>query len=164
MGGMIVDLAIRTTKKGDRFALFRLEDQFTSVKIVCWPEQFNRFKHLIEADNALLVKGRLEVADDGGVTIITQELQPLEGARATAARELTIQIPENSLTADRLSLLSELVNASAGQATVILELITSLQQMVRIRPNQFLRVKITHELETKIKTICPAWEVRYALN
>ncbi len=164
MGGIVIDLAVRTTKKGDRFALFRLEDQFTSVKIVCWPEQFNRYKSLIEADNALLIKGRLEVADDGGVTIITQEMQPLDGARANAAREMTIKIPEASLTADRLSSLSDLFNTNAGHATVVLELLTPTQQLVKIRPNQFLRVKISSELETKIKMICSDWEVSFILN
>ncbi|MFN7926368.1 MAG: DNA polymerase III subunit alpha [Blastocatellia bacterium] len=164
MGGIVIDLAVRTTKKGDRFALFRLEDQFTSVKIVCWPEQFNRYKALIEADNALLVKGRLEVADDGSVTIITQELQPLEGARAIAAREMAIKMPEASLTPERLSLLSELFNTNAGHSSVLLELITPTRQVVKIRPHQFLRVKLSPELETKIKQICADWEVSFVLN
>src|SRR5262249_48260690 len=43
LGGIIVELALKTTKKGDRFALFRLEDQYGSVKVVCWPEQFNKY-------------------------------------------------------------------------------------------------------------------------
>jgi DNA polymerase III subunit alpha len=164
MGGIVIDLAVRTTKKGDRFALFRLEDQFTSVKIVCWPEQFNRYKALIEADNALLIKGRLEVADDGNVTIVTQEVQPLDGARAIAAREMAIKIPEASLTEKRLALLSELFNTNAGHATVTLELITPSQQVVRIRPNQFLRIKISPELEREIQQICADWAVSYLLN
>lgn len=164
MGGIIIDLAIRTTKKGDRFALFRLEDQFTAIKVVCWPEQFNKYKTLIEADNALLVKGRLEVADDGNATIITQEIQPLEGARATAAREMTIKIPESSLTNDRLSSLSNLFNSNAGHAVVILELLTPANQLIKIRPNQFLRVRISPELESQIKQICPEWEISFVLN
>lgn len=164
MGGIVIDLAVRTTKKGDRFALFRLEDQFTSVKIVCWPEQFNRYKALIEADNALLAKGRLEVADDGAVTIITQELHPLEGARAIAARGMAIRIPEATLTGSCLSSLSELFNTNAGHSSVMLELVTSTQQVIRIRPNQFLRVKISPDLENQIKQICADWEVSYVLN
>jgi DNA polymerase III subunit alpha len=164
MGGIVIDLAVRTTKKGDRFALFRLEDQFAAVKIVCWPEQFNRYKSLLEADAALLIKGRLEVAEDGAGTIIVQELQPLEGARASAAREMTIRMPEVSLTAERLALLSELFNANAGHAMVIFELMTATLQTIKIQPHQFLRIKISSELETRIKMICPEWEVKYVLN
>jgi DNA polymerase-3 subunit alpha len=164
MGGIVIDLAVRTTKKGDRFALFRLEDQFSSIKIVCWPEQFTKYKALIENDRALLVKGRLEVADDGAATIITQEIQPLEGARAYAANALTLRLAETSLTAERLTALSHLFNLYAGHSLVTLELRLANQQTVKIRPHQFLRVKISPDLEAAIKAICEDWDVTYHLN
>ncbi len=164
MGGIVIDLAVRTTKKGDRFALCRLEDQFASVKIVCWPEQFNKYKAHFEDSKALLVKGRLEVADDGAATIITQEVQPLDGARAHAAQGMLIRLLENTLTGERLNLLSQLFNRNAGHSTVMLELQTINHQTVKIRPHQFLRVKITPDLETAIKAICPDWEVHFILN
>ena len=44
LGGMVIDLTVRTTKKGDRFALFQIEDQFAAVKIVCWPEQYGKYQ------------------------------------------------------------------------------------------------------------------------
>ncbi len=164
MGGIVIDLAIRTTKKGDRFALFRLEDQFSAVKIVCWPEQFTKYKTHIEDNKALLVKGRLEVAEDGATTIITQELQPLDGARAYAAQGMTIRLSENTLTSARAQSLSQLFSRHAGHSTVVLELQTTAAQQIKIRPNQFLRVKITPDLEADIKAICPDWEVTYQLN
>ena len=164
MGGIVIDLAVRTTKKGDRFALFRLEDQFASVKIVCWPEQYNKYKTHIEDGKALLIKGKLEVADDGAATIITQELQPLDGARAFAAQGMLIRLSEKSLIGDRLHSLSRLFNTNAGHSPVTLELHTEQNQTVKIRPNQFLRVKITPDLETSIKEICPDWEVHFILN
>jgi DNA polymerase III subunit alpha len=164
MGGIVIDLAIRTTKKGDRFALCRLEDQYSSVKIVCWPEQFNKYKAHFEDSKALLVKGKLELAEDGAATIITQEVQPLDGARAFAAQGMLIRLAEKTLTGERLNSLSHLFNTNAGHSTVMLELQTADHQTVKIRPNQFLRVKITPDLETAIKTICPDWEIHFILN
>ena len=38
IGGIIGDLQPRTTKKGDRFALLRLEDEAGGTKCVLWPE------------------------------------------------------------------------------------------------------------------------------
>jgi len=164
MGGLVIDLAIRTTKKGDRFALFRLEDQFASVKIVCWPEQFNKYKAYLEDNKALLIKGRLEIADDGAATIITQEVQPLEGARALAAQGMTIRLSEMTCTGERIRSLNALFNQYVGHSPVLIELNTSNKQNIKIRPNQFLRVKITPDLESEIKAICPDWEVTYILN
>src|SRR5262249_52762006 len=66
LGGIIVELATKITKKGDRFALFRLEDQYGAVKVVCWPEQFSKYKNLLQSDEVVLVRGRLELSDEGG--------------------------------------------------------------------------------------------------
>ena len=97
LGGIIIDLATKITKKGDRFALFRLEDQFGAVKIVCWPEQFNKYKNLLQSDEVVLVRGRLELSDEGGATIIAQEIHHLERARSSAARAIIIRMPEHSV-------------------------------------------------------------------
>src|SRR6185437_11687338 len=40
VAGLVKDLQLRTTKKGDRFALFQLEDHAGTVKCVAWPEPF----------------------------------------------------------------------------------------------------------------------------
>ena len=42
VAGLIKDFQLRTTKKGDRFALFQLEDHAGAVKCVAWPEPFRK--------------------------------------------------------------------------------------------------------------------------
>src|SRR5256886_6281698 len=49
IAGLIIDLQLRTTKKGDRLAIFRLGDQAGSVKCVVWPEPFTRHHAMIAA-------------------------------------------------------------------------------------------------------------------
>ena len=159
MGGIILDLAVRTTKKGDRFALFRLEDQFGAVKVVCWPEQFNRHKALIEADGAVLIKGRVEVSEEGAATIIAQELQPLESARARAAKLIALRLPDAGASEERLGALGRLLEAHPGETPVCFEVVTGDGLLVRVRPHQFLRVRLTPQLTDAIKTACPEWEI-----
>ena len=50
IGGIISDLQARTTKKGDRFALLRLEDESGGTKCVLWPETYR--KHSCRANEA----------------------------------------------------------------------------------------------------------------
>lgn len=164
MGGVIVDVAIKTTKKGDRFALFRLEDRFGSVKIVCWPEQYNRYKSLVEADLAVLVRGRLELSDEGGATIVTQELQQLESARATALKAVIIKIREDSVDETRLKSLSDFISANPGNISVFFDLMTTEGVLVRLQPNQFLRLNVPHDLTERIQELCPSWEVELNVN
>jgi DNA polymerase-3 subunit alpha len=159
MGGIVIDLAVRTTKKGDRFALFRLEDQFGSVKVVCWPETFSRYKNLIADDQVLLIRGKLELSDEGEATIIVAEVQQLDAARVNAARGVLVQIPEHAVSAQGIESLCDLLSKAQGTASVLIEVWLELGVTVRLRPQQFLRVKISDELLAGIQAIDQQWKV-----
>lgn len=159
IGGMVVELAIKTTKKGDRFALFRVEDQFGSVKIVCWPETFNKYKALLQSDMVLLVRGKLELTDEGAATIFAQEIQQLENARAGVAKAFVVKLREETVGDDVLTELGELLGERQGNTPVFFELHTSDQSLIRVRANQFLRVQVTPKLIEDVGQICPTWEV-----
>ncbi len=164
LAGIIVDLAMKTTKRGDRFALFRIEDQFGSVKVVCWPEQFNRYKNLLQSDEVALVRGRLELSDEGEATIIAQEIHQLERARSNAARAILIKMPERSVTSKSLLMLGELVSERQGTASVLLQVETSDHLMICLRPRQFFRVNVTPELTREIEMLGDDWKVELVVG
>lgn len=159
IGGMVVDLAIKTTKKGDRFALLRIEDQFGSVKVVCWPESFNKYKHLLQSDMVLLVKGKLELTDEGAATIFVQEAQQLESARAGVAKAFVVRFTEEAIGEGLLTELGELLGVRQGNTPVFFEVKTSDDSLIRVRANQFLRVQVTPNLIEAVGQICAKWEV-----
>jgi DNA polymerase III subunit alpha len=166
LGGIIVDLATKTTKKGDRFALFRLEDQYGAVKVVCWPEQFNRYKSLLQSDEIVLVRGRLELSDDGGAgaTIVVQEIHQLERARSSAARAIVIKMPERSVTAKGLAALGDLLSKHQGSAAVLLQVETDDGMTIRLRPQQFLRLNVSPELTAEIEKMGENWQVELVVG
>jgi DNA polymerase III subunit alpha len=166
LGGIIVDVATKTTKKGDRFALFRLEDQYGAVKVVCWPEQFNKYKNLLQSDEVVLVRGRLELSDEGGAgaTIVVQEIHQLERARSSAARAIVIKMPERSVTANGLASLGDLVSRHQGSASVLLQVETDDGMTVRLRPQQFFRVSVSPELTAEIEKIGDNWQVELVVG
>lgn len=159
MAGMILDLAVRTTKKGDRFGLLRLEDQFGSVKIVAWPEVFNRHKTLIQDDMVVLVKGKLELSDDGAASIIASEVQQLERARAKAAGAVIIRMPENSVNESALKSIIETAISNHGNTRLNFDVITNDSLIVRIQPGNVTGLSLTPELLEQLKNISPAWEI-----
>jgi DNA polymerase III subunit alpha len=166
LGGIIVELTTKTTKKGDRFALFRLEDQYGAVKVVCWPEQFNKYKNLLQSDEVVLVRGRLELSDEGGAgaTIVVQEIHQLERARSSAARAIVIKMPERSVTAKGLASLGDLVSRHQGSASVLLQVETDDGMTVRLRPQQFFRVNVSPELTAEIEKIGDNWQVELVVG
>jgi DNA polymerase-3 subunit alpha len=166
LGGIIVDLATKTTKKGDRFALFRLEDQYGAVKVVCWPEQFSKYKNLLQSDEVVLVRGRLELSDEGGAgaTIIVQEIHQLERARSSAARAIIIRMPERSVTAQGLASLGDIISRQQGSASVLLQVETDDGMTVQLRPQQFFRVNVSPELTAEIEKIAANWQVELVVG
>jgi DNA polymerase-3 subunit alpha len=153
LGGIVMDLNVRTTKKGDRFGLFQLEDQFGSVKVVAWPDVFGKAGSVMQNDTAVLVRGRLEIDDGGAMTIIAEEIQSLENIRERSARTITIGFSVRSIDGDRLERLYTLLDTHRGDCNVIFEVETEDGSLARIQPNQFVRVKVTPDLTNSIKEI-----------
>ena len=60
VGGIVSGLRPLKTRKGDRMAVFMLDDVAGSVEVVVFPETFGKYGSLIENDAMLLVRGKLE--------------------------------------------------------------------------------------------------------
>lgn len=92
LGGMITNLAVKTTKTGKRFALFRLEDFSGQVKCVLWSEEFQRFKDLIADDRIHLFEGVLEWGDRAEPDVIVKRVLTVEDARKELTRGLLLRM------------------------------------------------------------------------
>jgi DNA polymerase-3 subunit alpha len=148
-----MDLAVKTTKKGDRFALCQIEDQYGSVKIVAWPESYKKAANVLVNDAPVLVRGRLEVEDSGAMTIFAEEVQSLINIRERAAKIIVLHFPASCVTNERLEKLYDLLDTHRGDCELVFEVELEDKQVARIQPNQFVRVKITPELTHSIKEI-----------
>ncbi|MFM8393575.1 MAG: DNA polymerase III subunit alpha, partial [Acidobacteriota bacterium] len=164
LGGLVIDLAIKTTRKGDRFALFRLEDQFGSVKIVCWPDTYARYRGVIKDDQVLLVTGRLELSDEGAPTLIAQVIQPLESARAKATRTVIIRTDEVGVAREMLTRLEELIYDHPGTTRLVLDLATSDGLDLRIEPHPAWRINVSAELIEQMEALNRGWKIELSIN
>ncbi|HEY2152475.1 MAG TPA: DNA polymerase III subunit alpha [Vicinamibacterales bacterium] len=89
VGGIVAAVRQLKTRKGDRMAVFTLEDAFGGVEIVVFPETFQRAVTFIETGTLVLVRGKLE-RDDETVRILATEIAPLDSVRERLAREVAI--------------------------------------------------------------------------
>ncbi len=91
IGGIIAACRQLKTKKGDRMAVFTLEDAQGGVEVIAFPEAYQRAAPLIETGTLVLVRGRLE-RDDETVRILAAEIAPLESVREHVAHEVAIRV------------------------------------------------------------------------
>ncbi|MFY9609620.1 MAG: DNA polymerase III subunit alpha [Blastocatellia bacterium] len=153
IGGIIMELSVRATKKGDPFCLFQLEDQFGSVKIVAWPGVYTKANGLLKNDSAVLVRGRLEVDDGGAMSIIGDEIQSLEDIRERCARTIVLRFEIDAIDGDKLEKLHGLVDGNRGDCAIVFEAKLSDGSIARIQPNHLVRVKVTPQLTNSIKEL-----------
>jgi DNA polymerase-3 subunit alpha len=80
------------TKRGDRMAVFMLDDEGGKVEVVVFPEAFARFGGLVTDDALLLVRGKFEREEDT-CRMVAAELVSLEVIRDRAIREVLVTVP-----------------------------------------------------------------------
>lgn len=151
-GGIISDVQLRTTKKGDKFAIVRLEDELGGTKCVLWPEVYRKNAQLVQNETAALVVGRVELSEDTPPTIIVDQLQDLDVA--TRANELMVlRTPQHNDPATLFDAILNLLNSNPGDCDVIVETVIDNATLVRVKANQALRVKRGSELEGDLRKL-----------
>ncbi|MBW1708284.1 MAG: DNA polymerase III subunit alpha [Deltaproteobacteria bacterium] len=144
LGGIIVQIDLINTKKGDRMAFVTLEDMVGQVEILVFPEIYQASTQYLEQDRPLLVIGELTTDEKGAASInkiIAKEILPIETAAAKLVREVNLTISASSEDQAPLLKLKDILNRYRGETQVILKLqvpgqgtaVFSLEQ--RVQPN-----------------------------
>ncbi len=142
IGGIVAACRQLKTKKGDRMAVFTLEDAQGSVDIIAFPETYQRSAALLEPGTLVLVRGKLE-RDDESVRILAAEVAPLDSVRERVAREVAIRFRR---PADRgtLESLGEIFSRHRGDRRISFEVETG-------EPPHRLRVKVDVSSQIRVR-------------
>jgi DNA polymerase-3 subunit alpha len=142
IGGIVAACRQLKTRKGDRMAVFTLEDHVGGVEIVVFPEAYQRAASLIETGTLVLVRGKLE-KDDETVRILASEIAPLDSVRERIAREVAIHLKK---PADRgtLETLGAIFSRHRGDRKISFEVETGEA------PNR-LRVKVDVSSQIRVR-------------
>jgi len=151
MAGVVRSLQLKTTKKGDRFAIFSLEDQAGAIKCVLWPEPYRRNSSLLAEEATLLVNGRVEVGDDGPATIFIDKIGELTQAVQQKAREVVIRFV-NETAARRYDEVKQLLEASPGDCDVFIDVKVD-DTVVRVRAHPSLKIEGSAAIESNLRNL-----------
>src|SRR5262249_40238197 len=91
LGGIVASVRPLKTRKGDRMAVFGLEDAQGSLEVVVFPEAFQRAASVIEVGRLVFVRGKVE-RDEETARVIATEVAPLDTLRERVAREVAIHL------------------------------------------------------------------------
>ena len=144
--GIIADLQLRTTKKGDKFALLRLEDEVGGTKCVLWPEVYRKHGQSLQNEMPVVITGRLELSEDSPPTIIVDQVQTMEAVSRTS-EFVVLRTPVQTDYAELFDSILNVLSAHPGDCDVAIEAIVEGNTLVRIKTNPALRVKRSTQLD-----------------
>jgi DNA polymerase-3 subunit alpha len=157
MGGIVSGCRIVKTRRGDRMAVFTLEDQAGGVEVVVYPEPFKQFAALVENDRMLLVTGRVEVEDDRA-KIRATEVKELKAVAERLVKEVCVSVSTPPHGKETFRALADLFLRHRGDKRVQFELRVARPGA----PSSFvvkadvpqLRVRPSEDLVAAVEQIC----------
>jgi len=92
------------------------------VKCLVWSEAYNKHSANLIDDAMIIIEGKVEAAEGSDVTIIVNEVRPIEDQIARSAKTVSIRLPA-SVDDDRLlDELFDMVSGSPGRTDVFFEM------------------------------------------
>jgi DNA polymerase-3 subunit alpha len=154
IGGIVAACRQLKTRKGDRMAVFTLEDAQGTVEVIVFPEAYQRAVALLDVGTMVLVRGKLE-RDDESVRILASEVLSIDTVAQRLAREVAIRV---RMPADRsvFEALGAVFERHRGDRRVSFEIelaAASTPMRVRADVSAQIRVKPSSALVAEVEQI-----------
>lgn len=116
VGGMIINITIKSTKNGKTMAFLTLEDLVGTIEVIVFPNMFDRYRTALRNDAKVFIKGKVSLGDDEQGKIICDKI--IEFSKLP--RELWIQFQDKEAYQQKEKELFSLINESDGNDMVII--------------------------------------------
>lgn len=78
VGGLINRVKTKITKNNTTMAFVELEDFYGTMEVIMFPKTFDIFNRFLSQENPVLIKGRLNLADEDEPKIVCQTIEEIE--------------------------------------------------------------------------------------
>jgi len=123
VGGLVGAIKQLTTKKGEPMVFMRLDDLAGSVEVVVFNSVYGASRDLLELDNVLVVKGRVDHKQEGETKLIAIEVAAFEAT--PERREVRLRVDARRAPAGLVRELADVTRRFPGEIPVYVALETS---------------------------------------
>lgn len=74
IGGMISEISIKITKKGQQMAFLVLEDLFGTVEVVVFPNSYEKYRNLLQEDSKIFIVGHVDENGENNGKLICERI------------------------------------------------------------------------------------------
>ncbi len=119
--GIITNLRVLKSKKGDFYAQAALEDLAGSIEMLVFPEAYRKLQDKVKMEVPVLIRGGVRIEEGANPKLTVNDITPLEEARVPLPRSLRIRIPLDKATETIVDDLHLLFSQRKGEAKVLFD-------------------------------------------
>ena len=127
VGGMITDKTVKYTKNNKTMAFITLEDLLGTVEIIVFPQDYEKYHHLLEMDSKVFVSGKVSAEEEKDSKLICEQIISFDDVK----RELWLQFETKETYEEQINDIWELLKTSDGSDEVVLY-ISSMKAIKRM--------------------------------
>ena len=122
IGGILKNIRVAKSKKGDLYAQGQLEDMNGSVDVLCFADAYKRLADKLKLTVPVLAKGGVRLEDGSNSKLMIGDITPLEQAQPKLPQHLRIKIPIEGVSPAMIDELHTLCLERKGAARVLFDL------------------------------------------
>lgn len=115
IGGIISDIRIKQTKKGDTMAIIQVEDLVGTAEVIVWPKTYSEYRDLIQMDQKVIIEGRVKTEDERDAQLMADRVRML----GDMPMKLYVQYENIAAYEEGAEALEQILRAHKGQDYVI---------------------------------------------
>ncbi|MBV8051477.1 MAG: DNA polymerase III subunit alpha [Acidobacteriaceae bacterium] len=157
--GIITNIRVLKSKKGDFYAQGALEDMEGSVEMIVFPEAYRKLQEKVKLEVPVLVRGGLRIEEGVNPKLTVNDILPLEEAKVPLPRALRIRIPVESSGAATVDDLHALFSQCKGEAKVLFDVERQGDFMVVMEAEGY-NVQPDRKFMARVEELCGRGAVR----
>ena len=149
VGGLIRDIKLKKTKKGDPMAIIVMEDIAGVVEVVIFPELYAKCAAILHTDTPVVLEGVVK-KDERGDNIIANGIDTLEVAREKYTASARIMLQSDRVSRQNLEALKKVFYRHHGSCPVSLTLHFAGRGEVDLEISQDISIKPCKEFTEEV--------------
>ena len=168
IGGMMTMLRFMNTKKArngnSKYARFKLEDFSGAIECVMWPDDYVKYKDLVEEDRICFVQAVVERKTDEPILQVTRVMTMEKGQiERTTGLVLVMDLTDDENTdLKKLDSIRNVLTRARGNLPVFVHLRDGVGRWLKMKVNDDLRVNPTTVSKADLETILGVGRVEFS--
>jgi DNA polymerase-3 subunit alpha len=119
--GIITNLRVLKSKKGDFYAQAALEDLSGSIEMLVFPDAYRKLQDKVKMEVPVLVRGGVRIEEGANPKLTVSDIFSLEDVKVPLPRSLRIRIPLEKASESTVDELHLLCSQRKGEARVLFD-------------------------------------------